>query len=135
MADYGARKTIHPNSDTWWSVLHIIAMDILASKVAIQNMLKDPEWTQLLAGPNAPAMALRATEGMGNERYWTALQCVITLGKPIAQAITQLQGDIPKLSSVLPVWWALRTHADTWDANMEVPPWLKAGTFFTGSRD
>jgi hypothetical protein len=41
---------------------------------------------------------------------------VVELAKPVAEATVQLQGDTPKLSSVLPMFQSLLRHAQAWKA-------------------
>lgn len=55
-----------------------------------------------------------ATDGMTRDRFWINLKAVIDLGTPIAQAITQLQADVPKLGQVLGMWRKLVAHAQAW---------------------
>jgi hypothetical protein len=63
------------------------------------------EWSDIIT--RSPQSEL-CTEDMESEQWWAKLRQVVELAKPVAEAIVQLQGDTPKLSSVLPMFQSLR---------------------------
>jgi hypothetical protein len=107
-AKYSRKKVISPNCDTRWCVLHEMAADVLDSQVAIKAMLGDI----VSRGPSAED----CSGSMESELCWASLRQVVELGKPVAEAITQLQGDLPKLASLLPLFESRLRHARAWKA-------------------
>lgn len=97
-----------------------MAEDVLESKTAIKAMLGDDQWSEIVV--NSTSTALDGTDRMDQERWWAQLRLVVQLGKPIAEAITQIQGDMPKLSAVLPMWDDLIQHAKTWASSVQESP-------------
>ncbi len=112
-------QAISTHCDTRWCILHTMVEDVLNSKDAIKSMLADAAWTDILA---SATNADEATDGMEGHLWWTKLRYVYELGKPIAEAITQIQTDMPKLSAVLPMWLDLLEHAKAWTERVKANP-------------
>lgn len=125
---YKQRKAVASHCPTRFACVHLVALDLVATKEALLAAVLDEDWDDSSSGSSHHA-AFKAL--IVSTTQWRDLRLVIQLGQPITDAIHKLEADRGLLSQVLPVFDALAAHVDEWSKLCNVTAALKRGVVKT----
>ena len=113
---YKQVQQIHVNAPTRFATMYIVAADLLKSQSAIKAMRAHDEWQTASSGLSADSAGVFEIDDV----FWGELKLVQQLLQPFAQAIHQLEADLPRLHQVYPIYHQLLEHVKNWEKQRSV---------------
>jgi hypothetical protein len=107
-----SRKKIYVNMPTRWAIQYEVAQSIMDSKVSFISAVNDPAWAVL--GGHADEVRKTVNGELGP--FWDEVEMLLSMFKPFAQAIHQLEGDRPHLADCHVALLQLEEHVNAWAA-------------------
>jgi hypothetical protein len=107
-----SRKQIYVNMPTRWAIQYKVAQSIMDSKVSFISAVNDPAWAVL--GGHADEVRKTVNGELGP--FWDEVEMLLSMLKPFAQAIHQLEGDRPHLADCHVALLQLEEHVNAWAA-------------------
>jgi hypothetical protein len=110
-------KGLSHHCPTRFAVMHAIAHDIQDVKAQLSQIPLHDKYTVAVSNVEA-AREKSFKNSVTNGEFWVDLKKVLELMKPVAKAISHLEGDKPLLSTVYTIMMDLMKHAKDWEAQV-----------------
>jgi hypothetical protein len=100
----------HTHCTTRFATMHVMLKSVVASKDAWKSAVISEEWNDASSGSEKASAFYGAVVGRGAE-FWKDNEFALQLVQPISDTIHQIEGDLPLLGSLLPIYRTFLQHA------------------------